>query len=78
VGLQARKGAIAAGRDADLVIWNPDEQFVVDASLLHHRHKITPYHGETLTGVVQKSFLRGRKIYEHGAFAFPPAGRLLL
>ncbi len=75
VRLESRKGLIA-GRDADLVIWNPDAQFLVDASSLHHRHKITPYHGETLTGVVQKTFLRGKKIYDGGTFA-PPTGHLL-
>jgi allantoinase len=64
VALESRKGAIAIGRDADIVIWNPDEEFVVDAHSLHHRHKITPYAGETLCGVVQKTFLRGRKIYD--------------
>ena len=71
VRLDSRKGSIAAGRDADLVIWNPDAEFVIDATSLHHRHKITPYHGETLTGVVQKTFLRGKKIYDDGSFASP-------
>lgn len=64
VSLASRKGAIAVGHDADIVIWNPDEEFVVDAYSLHHRHKITPYAGETLSGVVQKTFLRGRKVYD--------------
>src|SRR6202007_2342590 len=48
VSLQTQKGAIAVGADADLVIWDPDQEFVVDARQLHHRHKITPYDGETL------------------------------
>ena len=78
VSLQSRKGAIAVGNDADLVIWNPDEQFVVDARDLHHRHKITPYDGETLNGVVQKTFLRGKKIYDSGHFVDEPQGDVLL
>jgi allantoinase len=68
VGLQQRKGEIIAGADADLVIWNPDEEFRVSAAKLHHRHKVTPYAGETLRGVVKKTFLRGRKIYDAGHF----------
>jgi allantoinase len=64
VSLASRKGSIAAGCDADIVIWNPEREFVVDAAQLEHRHKLTPYDGERLTGVVEKTFLRGRKIYD--------------
>jgi allantoinase len=78
VSFDTRKGAIAVGHDADIVIWNPDQEFTVDASALHHRHKITPYAGETLKGVVQKTFLRGRKIYDGGEFFGAPHGEMLL
>ena len=74
----ARKGTIATGADADLVIWNPDDEFTVAAATLHHRHKITPYDGETLSGVVQKTFLRGRKIYDSGQCTAAPLGHMLL
>jgi len=77
VSLERRKGAIAPGADADLVIWNPERQFTVAAATLHHRHKITPYEGETLTGVVQQTFLRGKKIYDNGHFAPAPIGHML-
>ena len=78
VSLQSQKGTIAVGNDADLVIWNPDQEFVVDATTLHHRHKITPYNGETLSGVVQKTFLRGKKIYDSGHLEDGPLGDVLL
>lgn len=78
VSLQTRKGAIAVGHDADLVIWKPDAEFSVDADSLEHRHKITPYAGEVLSGVVQQTFLRGRLIYDRGHFEFAPQGHLLL
>ena len=77
VSFESVKGSIAAGSDADITIWNPDREFVVDAEHLHHRHKLTPYHGETLTGVVEKTFLRGRKIYDDGICDLP-LGRMLL
>lgn len=64
VSLDARKGAIAPGCDADIIIWNAVRSFTVDARKLHHRHKFTPYEGEVLNGVVEKTFLRGRKIYD--------------
>jgi allantoinase len=78
VSLQTRKGAIAVGNDADLVIWDLHQQFTVSAEALYHRHKITPYEGEVLSGVVQKTFLRGRKIYDGGYFVDAPLGHMLL
>lgn len=78
VSFAPQKGSIAVGADADLVIWNPDQQFKVAAESLHHRHKITPYDGEVLNGVVQKTFLRGQKIYDVGQFTNEPLGHMLL
>jgi allantoinase len=76
-GLENRKGAITVGSDADLVIWNPDAKFRVEPSQLHHRHKITPYMGRELAGLVETTFLRGRKIYERGEFSPAPIGQIL-
>lgn len=77
-GLARQKGTIAPGRDADLVIWNPDAAFAVDPAQLHHRHKLTPYAGRDLIGIVEATFLRGTKIYERGDFCVAPAGKVLL
>ncbi|HEX5703795.1 MAG TPA: allantoinase AllB [Pyrinomonadaceae bacterium] len=77
VGLEILKGAIKDGCDADIVIWNPDREFKVEPAMLHHRHKLTPYNGEVLRGVVEKTFLRGQMVYDDGRF-FGPYGSLLL
>jgi allantoinase len=78
VGLDKRKGAIGLGFDADLVVWNPSAQFRVEGTALHHRHKLTPYEGMTLSGVVQKTFLRGEKIYDGGELPAEPHGVFLI
>ena len=76
-GLAQKKGAISVGCDADLVILDPDRRFHVDPTALHHRHKLTPYAGRELTGVVKKTFLRGQPIFDHGTFSASPQGRVL-
>jgi allantoinase len=76
-GLSDRKGAIVAGRDADLVAWAPDAEFVVDPGSLHQRHKLTPYAGMPLRGIVHRTFLRGRLVWERNRPAAAPSGRLL-
>ncbi len=76
-GLEHRKGSIAEGGDADLVIWNPEASFQVDPAQLHHRHKLTPYAGQTLSGVVQTTFVRGNKVYDGGDFCSAPIGQVL-
>ncbi|HWN10616.1 MAG TPA: allantoinase AllB [Pyrinomonadaceae bacterium] len=77
VGLSNRKGLIKIGCDADFVIWNPEKEFTVEGQALHHRHKLTPYQGDKLKGTVEKTFLRGRKIYDDGEFVVEPCGVLL-
>ncbi len=78
-GLEGRKGAIAVGCDADIVIWNPDREFQVGPEMIHHRHKLTPYAGLLLQGVVEKTFLRGQIVYDDGIqFASSPRGQIIL
>ena len=72
-----RKGAIAVGYDADLVIWDPEANFRVEPSIIRHRHKLTPYDGQTFSGVVEMAYLRGVKIFQRGEAFAEPSGRLL-
>jgi len=67
------KGRIAAGCDADLVAFDPDESWTVRGAELLHRHHVTPYEGRTLTGRVSRVWLGGNEVTPDG----PPRGRLL-
>lgn len=63
----AEKGHIRVGADADLVVFDPNERFIVDPASMWTRQKYTPMQGMTLTGRVKKTFLRGILVYEDGA-----------
>jgi allantoinase len=78
LGFAGTKGAIAPGCDADMVVFDPDATFVVDPAKLHDRHRLTPYAGRRLTGVVETTYLRGSAVYRSGLFEKAGRGRPLL
>jgi allantoinase len=77
-GVQNQKGKIANGFDADLIVVDEEKTFVVDEACCHHRHKVSPYMGETLYGVVEQTYLSGEKIYEDGKFIELNKGKMIL
>lgn len=74
-GCAARKGRIAKGFDADFVVFDPEKEFVVSEEMLHYRHRISPYVGEKLRGVVKATYLRGKCVFSDGTFPGQPSGR---
>jgi allantoinase len=74
-GCAASKGQLAAGLDADFVVFDPESEFTVTAERLHHRHALSPYLGERLRGVVKRTYLRGQVVFCDGEFPGEAAGR---
>jgi dihydropyrimidinase len=79
-GLPA-KGQIAVGRDADLVLVDPDLAKTVDPSTLESFADYSPYEGVELTGWPVRTFARGREVMRDGAITeaarAAPAGRFV-
>jgi dihydropyrimidinase len=64
--LHPRKGSIAVGSDADLVLWDPKREVTLVHPMLHDRAGYTPYAGRTLTGWPETVILRGEPIIQEG------------
>jgi dihydropyrimidinase len=62
------KGAIEVGRDADLVLFDPQARRTIRQSELHHTSDFTPYEGREVKGAVRSVLLRGQPVIRDGAF----------
>jgi allantoinase len=77
-GCSASKGRIAAGCDADFVVFDPEAEFIVTEDRLHYRYPISPYMGERLQGVVKATYLRGQPVFSAGKFCGEPRGQEII
>lgn len=73
-----RKGKLAIGYDADIVIWNPDEAFEVKPQDILHRYNCSPYNGKTLYGTTTQTIVNGLTVYQHKKLVHKNAGQWLL
>jgi dihydropyrimidinase len=62
------KGAVEVGRDADLILFDPQATRTIDQAELHHTGDFTPYQGRTVRGAVRSVLLRGELAIRDGAF----------
>ena len=76
-GLEARKGAIAVGLDADLIAFDPEAWWTPRAGALQQRHPVSPYLGRTLRGRVRATWLRGEPVWNGRNVVGEPRGRWL-
>jgi allantoinase len=77
VGLSS-KGRLEKGRDADLAIVDDAELFDLAPEAVRHRHKLTPYLGLRLQGVVEATYVRGLPVHDEGQPVASARGRALL
>lgn len=73
-----RKGFIKEGYDADFIVWSPGESFLVTEESILHKHKISPYIGKQLQGVVLTTIISGEIIFSNKKIITKNRGRWLL
>jgi dihydropyrimidinase len=67
-GLFPRKGTIAPGSDADVVVFDPNKKQTLSVKTLHMKVDYNPYEGREVTGVSETVLSRGKVIVENGKF----------
>jgi allantoinase len=73
----AGKGRLSVGNDADFTLVDLDGRYTVTADTLFQRHRLSPYVGAQLRGVVRRTVLRGETIFADGKIVGPPRGRMV-
>jgi dihydropyrimidinase len=71
-GLYPRKGVLAEGSDADVVLWDPDADRTITIDLLHHEGDYTPWEGWKVRGWPVTTILRGEVVVEDGKLLVEP------
>ncbi|WP_026462887.1 allantoinase AllB [Adhaeribacter aquaticus] len=78
IGQENRKGKIAKGYVADLIVLDPEKKFIPTADTIYHKHKVSPYTGEELFGVIEQTYLNGELVFDNGAFKKLNNGKVIV
>lgn len=78
LNVQNRKGFIKEGYDADIVVWSPEESFVVKEESILHKHKISPYVSRQLFGKVYQTYVNGELVFSNEKILSKNNGKWIL
>ena len=68
----AQKGSLTAGKDADIVIYDPNKDFTVSVTNMHSDYDHTIWEGKQLHGYPVQTYVRGTLVYDNGEFVGAP------
>jgi dihydropyrimidinase len=63
-----QKGSLAIGKDADIVIYDPNKDFTISVGNMHSDYDHTIWEGKSLHGYPVMTFVRGKLVYDNGDF----------
>ena len=66
------KGSIAVGKDADIVIYDPNKEFTISVNNMHSDYDHTIWEGKKLHGYPEQTYVRGTLVYDKGEFVGKP------
>lgn len=67
-----KKGSLTVGKDADIVIYDPNKDFTISVENMHSDYDHTIWEGKTLHGYPVKTFVRGNLVFDNGEFVGTP------
>lgn len=68
----AQKGSITVGKDADIVIYDPEKEFTISVDNMHSDYDHTIWEGKKLKGYPVQTYVRGALVYDNGDFVGTP------
>jgi allantoinase len=78
IGYENRKGRLIVGFDADICVWQPEEEVFISQEIMQAKHKISPYEGKVLKGAVKATFVGGQLVWQNNQLQKADAGEVLL
>lgn len=66
------KGSLTVGKDADIIIYDPEKEFTISVDNMHSDYDHTIWEGKKLNGYPVQTYVRGKLVYDQGDFVGEP------